>query len=346
MLRRILHVVDRLSGGVPVAVRDYITHAPADTRHTLLSPYVDGRPAGVWSGLTADFLDLGSNRLAHLRAIRRTLRDLQPDLVHAHSSFPGLLTRIVGIPVGVVYSPHCFKFDDPGASPLLRHTVRSVESLLARRTARFAILSEHEADLVRSLDSRAETVLVPNTPSVEVADRRAPDASRRIGMVGRLAPQKDPDFFLKVCARVGPADVEGVWIGDGTTEFRSRLEASGVRVTGWLRKEEVSEHLDQLAVYVHTASYEGFPLSVLDAAARGIPVVAREIPALQAAGLATFRTPDEAADLIRRCLTDIDFREALIDAGEQMLDAMNDRTQRDALDRAWTVPTDSEAART
>ena len=87
-------------------------------------------------------------------------------------------------------------------------------------------------------------------------------------MVGRIAPQKDPKFFADVVAELRKDDVplEAVWIGDGDGDLRRLLTEARIRVTGWLSPSGVEELL-RGSVYVHSARYEGFPLSILDAAA-------------------------------------------------------------------------------
>lgn len=336
----VAHVVDRLSGGVPVAVCDYIRNTPPGVDHVIVSPWADGAPSPIWDGVDATHVDLGASRPRQLLGIRRALRDAAADVVHAHSSFPGVFARFAR-PRGVrvVYSPHCFKFDDPGASRALRVVTRAAERLLARRTDVFAVLSGHEARLTVDLGSSARVARVPNASSLPLREARVlpPGEPRRIGMVGRIAAQKDPGMMIALMRELAssPSPVEAVWIGGGDEEWQHRLTEAGVRVTGWLPKERVVEELDALSLYVHTASYEGFPLSVLDAAARGIPVVARRIPSLDEVGLATFDDARSGAEAIRRAFDERGHAEALTARGERMLAQMNPGTQRDALDDVW-----------
>jgi len=242
----------------------------------------------------------------------------------------------------VVYSPHCFKFDDPAASNLLRRLARGAESVLSRATSAFAVLSEHELSLARSLGAEAELIYIPNIPSVparsEEGSPAAPDSRKVVSMVGRIAPQKGPDFFIAVKQATTTAEqLEWLWIGDGDAKWRCKLESAGVQVTGWLRGSDLVAQLDRTSLYLHTAEYEGFPLSVLDAAARRVAIVARAIPALTATPLTTVATPQEASDLIAAVLEDRNALSVLADNGDRMLERMNADNQRRALLRAWAV---------
>lgn len=336
----VVHVVDRLTGGVPVAVCDYIRNSPHGIRHTILSPWVNGRPSAVWDDVEAQHVDLGSSRLRQPFRTRAALQAADGDVVHAHSSFPGAFVRVMR-PTGtpVVYSPHCFKFDDPGVSRVVRTVVRGAERLLAHRTDVFAVLSGHEADLARGLGGRARVARVPNTPSVAPRHPvfRPAGTARRIGMVGRLAGQKDPGMMIDLARelRSWSTPVEAVWIGGGDESWATRLQAAGVRVTGWLAKDDVTRELDALSLYVHTASYEGFPLSVLDAAARGIPVLGRRIPSLDEVGLSTFDSARDGAVAVRRLLDDPAALAETRSRGDRMLSQMNETTQTAALDEVW-----------
>lgn len=131
-------------------------------------------------------------------------------------------------------------------------------------------------------------------------------------MVGRIAPQKDPKFFADVVAELRKDDVplEAVWIGDGDGDLRRLLTEARIRVTGWLSPSGVEELL-RGSVYVHSARYEGFPLSILDAAACRAPIVARRIAAVEHTDLLMSSTPRGVAALVTDMLGSAD---ALADA--------------------------------
>jgi glycosyltransferase involved in cell wall biosynthesis len=78
------------------------------------------------------------------------------------------------------------------------------------------------------------------------------------------------------------------------------LKAVGVEVTGWkTTREEVFGALATGHVFLHTAAWEGRGLSILEAEAIGLPVVARRVPALMGAPVSQwFSTPTEAAQMI------------------------------------------------
>ncbi|WP_354512351.1 glycosyltransferase [Paenarthrobacter sp. 4246] len=190
---------------------------------------------------------------------------------------------------------------------------------------------------MRALSPSATCVAIPNLPTV--ASRPAehgPLSSRAIpvvSMVGRIARQKDPAFFSEVAAalRSKVPSVRFQWIGDGDPELRRGLERAGIQVTGWLDNPGVAESLASSSVYVHSAAYEGFPLSILDAAAQGVPIAARSISALGDSGLLQAGDADGVAGLVAAILSDAGTRELALAANRSLLARMNRSTLHTAL---------------
>lgn len=282
--RVVAHLVDRTTGGVPVAVCSYIRTSPPAYRHVIVSPPVAGGPAPVWAGVDAAHVAWdASTPVRALRDLRGILRRGRFDVVHAHSSFPGVYARLLRpARTRVVYTPHCFAFARTDVSFVHRSIYRAIERTLAGRTTVLAACGPGERDEALGVGITAHRVLViPNLPSlVDVharPPRALPDGALRLGMLGRWSPQKDPAFFVDRVASLRHAladvDVQATWIGDGSA-------APGIRVTGWVGAGCVRRELDELDVYLHTAAWEGFPIAILDADAAGLPILARRIRAL------------------------------------------------------------------
>lgn len=330
-------MVDRVDGGVPKAVRSYIENSPEEFTHLVLSPFLKGSPAPVWQGLNVEHHDLGAGLLRRIATVRATVAHVVPEIVHAHSSFSGLYSRARRIAAPVVYEPHCFKHDDPRTPSVQRAIYRGVEKVLARRTWKFGTLTSHEEGLVRSLSPAATCVSIPNLPTVaprlETQHTGSPTTIPVISMAGRIARQKDPEFFLKVATslRSKIPSVHFQWIGDGDPQLRKHLEQAGIEVTGWLDAPGVAASLASSSVYVHTAAYEGFPLSILDAAAQGIPIAARTIKALEGSGLPQAPDPDEVAELVFGILNDVEAKDHAHAANRALLARMNRSTLHAAL---------------
>lgn len=127
-------------------------------------------------------------------------------------------------------------------------------------------------------------------------------------MVGRISPQKDPELFAEVARSFGGNDVQFSWIGDGDAEDRSALEDAGVEVSGWIPPHELRRRLEHAALYLHTAAWEGGPVSTIEAASLGVPVLSRAIPSMRSLGYPLAgETPQQLAAEVRRFFADPQF---------------------------------------
>lgn len=294
-MTRVLHVTECFAGGVKRAIEARVDATAQIEHHLLFSGDEDVSAATPWASVRA----LPTAPLQAVASVRAAVKQTRPDIVHAHSSWAGVYARMQRLPAPVVYEPHCFKFDDPSSSSMARWFYHRAEKMLAPRTAAFGTLSTYEARLTRSVAPGARAVRLENTPSVESVGVQVASGRRRhaVVMVGRLTQQKDPAFFLRTVREVRRLDarLDAVWVGDGEERHRRMLERAGVEVTGWLGPDEVRARLVD-AVYVHTASYEGLPLSILDAAAADAPIAARGILALRDLPIRLESTPEHLAE--------------------------------------------------
>jgi glycosyltransferase involved in cell wall biosynthesis len=339
---RILHVTDRYSGGVGRAI-DRITELVPETEHHLLSTGIESTHGRGEYQSTARLPD---GIAARVRAVRRVVDEVAPDVVHAHSSWAGMYTRVRKLPVPVVYQPHCYYFERPNLPGPVRRAVRALERALAANGTVVAAVSPREESLARSMGVR-DVVRVPNAPSsaavreagarsgVMVTDRPT------VTMVGRVVAQKDPRFFAET-ARLADRFGLGLsfrWLGDGDPALVRELTDVGVEVTGWLTADDVMRQMAASDVYLHCASYEGFPISVLDAARVGLPTIVREIPAFEGSRLTAVDSPAEAAIAARAAVEDAEQRLLMIESGDHLVGEMDEVALHDGVVTAYATAT-------
>lgn len=322
---RILHVTECYAGGVSRAIETRVEAFPNAEHHLLWSG--DERPTN--NSIFETTTVLPSGLLQRVIRTRSLVKQLDVDIVHAHSSWAGVYTRLFSSSRPLVYEPHCFKFDDPSLSSLKRFVFRTAEKILSRNTSVFGVLTEHEKELVRGLASRIPTVVIPNVATItqdQFCDMELSSNRIRVVMIGRLAPQKDPRFFMRTIASlrsISATPVEAVWIGDGDSVYKDELHEAGIDVTGWLESDRVADELLRSTIYLHTASYEGFPLSVLDAATAQTPIIARRIPAFEHTTLIQADTEAELASLIVEITSEPTHLDAAKTRGDELLSTMN-----------------------
>ena len=291
----VLHVVESLGGGVASAVEDYIRATPGFEHRMLARFRPDAHSLATLQSLSDGIIPMREGHLRRIRDVRRAWRDVRPSVVHAHSSFGGAYARLAGLPRDrVVYTPHCFAFERLDVPGPVRLGFRLMEQVLSFRGRWIAAVSDREASLAARLPGRPRVVMVPNVARVDGVTPSAQGGSEPLVVaVGRLQPQKDPVFLARAAREAASAGVPARWrwIGGGDEAMQRELEAAGVEVTGWVERDEALRQLAAADVYVHTAAWEGFPITVLEAAALGKPVLARRIPALEGSGLALVDDP-------------------------------------------------------
>jgi glycosyltransferase involved in cell wall biosynthesis len=340
----VLHVVESLGGGVTTAIEDYVHSTPGYV-HVVLG----WRRAGAQTGddlgrLAAGVLHLPEGRVAQLAAVRYWIGRLRPDIVHAHSSYAGLYVRL-GAPRwqrSLVYTPHSFSFERRDVPAPVRAAFWLAEAALSLRPGQVAAVGPREAELARRLPGRPLVTYVPNvvrrTHVPEVSAAASAGRHRlRVATLGRILPQKDPDFFRRAVRHARDLPVDWVWVGGGEPAAESALRAAGVRVTGWGSRSEALAALAEADIYVHTAAWEGSPVSLLEAAALGLPIVARRSRALEALGLPTLcDTPETLAAMVGG-LRDERRRAELRADSERLLARHSPAAQRAALEQVYAT---------
>ena len=127
---RILHVTECFGAGVGRAVKLRAQALP-QAEHHLLWTGEETPASSQWASTT----ELPASDLSRIRATTLTTRQVNPDIVHAHSSWAGVYARVGVFGRPVVYEPHCFKFDDPSLRRPVSGAFRLAERLLMARTA-------------------------------------------------------------------------------------------------------------------------------------------------------------------------------------------------------------------
>lgn len=108
-----------------------------------------------------------------------------------------------------------------------------------------------------------------------------------IFFVGRMSVEKNPDVFVaaakKLLASGGPKNVKFFMVGDGPMgqELRTDIRqfgSSDIRFLGY--QSDVPRYLSAADILVLPSSVEGFPLSILEAMAMRVVVVASRVGAI------------------------------------------------------------------
>ncbi|KAA0680894.1 glycosyltransferase family 4 protein [Azospirillum brasilense] len=212
-------------------------------------------------------------------------------LVHIHMAEYGSVLRkgmIVAMAslfrVPVVLHLHGGRFPKhyEDAKPLSRWAIRHMMEM----TSEVVVLGEYWRNWVVTTFPavRRVTLLHNAVPGPETIPERAEDGPVRLLFLGRLIKLKGIDVLLDALA--SEACRSRSWqltiAGDGDLEtYRAQAKALGlderVRFTGWLDQTGCRKELVQAHVLVQPSMFEGLPMSVLEAMANGLTIVATPV---------------------------------------------------------------------
>jgi glycosyltransferase involved in cell wall biosynthesis len=335
-MAHIAHVSESLATGV-LSVISTLTHGQTRDGHevTLFGSQLRGDTPPRWREALPSrvrFVDVPMQREvdpgADLRAVvglARQLRLRRPDVVHLHSSKAGALGRVACLPLGlpVVYQPHGLAYLRRDVTESTRRSYEWIERLLALLGGTVVACSEGERAALGGVVRRSRSAVVVNGVDLSTVPQANVRVARaRVGTCGRISPQKRPEFFAQVAHELRDvADFE--WIGDGDVEGKSLLVREGVHVTGWCTRPEALARMGALQIYIQTSAWEGMPVSVIEAMAAGLPVVAtdivgnRDLLAQTAAGVLV-RTPSEMATAVAKFVASPEDRQSSGSAGRDL----------------------------
>ena len=269
--------------------------------------------------------------LLGLLELAALIRRERPDIVHANSSKAGLLGRIAATALRVpvrIFTVHgwAFKAYSGPVSALYQWADR----LMAPLTTTTICVSERERSTglaARTCRDRHTVVIPTAVDAAATPQARHDSALPRMVMVGRLAAPKDPVTLVRALAAVRPPFAATI-VGDGPDRGAVEAEVRAAGLEGAVdlagERHDVPSLLADADVFVLSSRSEGAPLSVLEAMAAGLPVVASavggvpEIVADGATGLLV--PPGDAAALataLEQVLADSALRRRLGAAGRE-----------------------------
>lgn len=280
-------------GGAQSYVRDLIPG--------LVDQY-DVTVAAHGPGPLAEAVKARGARYVELRHVRRSIsprdvlglfelwrlcRKLRPEIVHLNSSKAGVLGRIAGAAARVpvrVFTAHGWAFK---ASPgMVGRMYLWADRLVLPLTTAVICVSETErrAGIAARTCRDKGTYVIYNGVETEFSTVGLSRERVRIVSVGRLAAPKDFLTLIRAFAKLDRRRAELLVLGDGPD--RPAVEAEIVRlgltdnVTLAGEVADVAGRLRDSDIFVLSSMSEGLPISVLEAMAAELPIVASNVGGL------------------------------------------------------------------
>lgn len=313
---KVLRIINRLNIGGPTYNAAYLTkYLPEDQFETLLiggpneaheesSEYILHQ-LGVSYQIVPSLqraVDVKVDRRAY-KEVKKIIEEFKPDIVHTHASKAGAVGRLAAsackVPV-IIHTFHGHVFHSYFGK-VKTNFYKNVERYLAKKSdAIIAISNQQKKELseFHNICKSDKIEVVPlgldlNRFQEDQQEKRTRFRSKyqvsgdefALGIVGRLAPIKNHDLFLKSLVEVFQnctKKLKVFIIGDGDLRdslkaevLALKLPAENVVFTSWIKDVDVAmAGLDLVAL----SSYnEGTPVSLIEAQAAGKTMVTTDV---------------------------------------------------------------------
>jgi glycosyltransferase involved in cell wall biosynthesis len=248
------------------------------------------------------------------------------DIVHYHALGPGVMAPLPRYlsRAKVVLTVHGLDHQRAKWGSASKAALRAAAWMSGHVPDATVVVGRFLSDYYRHTYGR-DTVYIPNgvaeptwQPARQIVDQYGLESGSYLLFLGRLVPEKAPDVLIRAFRRLS-GDHRLVIAGGSsfTTGYVAELHELAkaderVLFTGYVFGDPLAELYSNAAGFVLPSYLEGLPLTLLEAASYGTPVIASSIPPHvevltdDAPGRRLCKPGDEAAllDAMQRCLAD------------------------------------------
>lgn len=235
---------------------------------------------------------MGPKTIASAKDIRKLIKKYNPDIVYAHSSIAGAVTRLanIGLKPKCVYNPHGWSFNMQSSKQPIYVALEKVMSHFCNKIVCISNAEKNSA-LKNKVCKEDKLQVIFNGIEVDRKPKKTrkelgiPEDAFVVGMVGRICKQKAPDTFIKMAEHI--KDAYFVIVGDvleGKSEERKEIEELAVKynanlkITGWV--DNVLDYIGTFDVACLLSRWEGFGLALPEYMLCGKPIVANNVDAI------------------------------------------------------------------
>jgi len=302
---KVVHIVTRMNtGGVAVLIHDLVSGLDPNLYEVHL---ITGKCSlGEEDYIRARGITLGEVRIDSMSrslrpifdlkaffALTLTLRRLNPDIVHTHTSKAGLIGRIatrIAVPdAKVVHTFHGHLLQGYFSNVATKVLVFTERNLAKISDVLISMGNEVKKNLLMVKIGRDDQYIValpgvklnqPNIENPEVLKFKEDHVGQVIfTFVGRLSPIKRCDRILELArsSAIAKQPIHFLLIGNG--ELREQLEkdSTGLSVTfiGW--QTRIEDWLAASNAGILLSDNEAVPLAMIEAGYAGLPVIATNV---------------------------------------------------------------------
>ncbi len=225
-------------------------------------------------------------------ALKRLVKEIKPDLVHAHWIIPqGFIAALVKKSTGIPYVVTSHGSDIMGLKGF-----NKIKKYVLKNAKDITVVSNAiKKEILDNIDSNLDIKVIPMGVDTDLFNLKKRDNSIKkkysingpfLLFVGRLAPEKGIKYLIEAMPEIikNFPKAKLMVIGDGTMkdELQKRTNELDIKdkviFMGWVNNKDLPKYYATADVFVCPSLREGSPVSYIEALACGTPIIVGDIP--------------------------------------------------------------------
>ena len=348
---KVMQIIARMNVGGPAVIVADLMRGLDKTKfeQILITGYCDENEADYLDEVATDIkatriaglgrsISLQADLKAFLELIN-LIKEFKPDVIHTHTAKAGVLGRLASIFAGKgakrVHTFHGHLLHGY-FSPVKTQLVIAIEKELAKATSTLiAIGNKVRDDLLAAGIGKPEQfkVFFPGLPAPKNVAKTEARSELQLEQsliyctfVGRLTQIKRPDRLLDVAAEMKNrgSHIHFLVAGEGelfeSSKNRAIKESLPITFLGW--RNDIDNILAASDIAILTSDNEGIPLTLIQAAFAGLPIVSTDVGSIsdivvdQSNGYLTELNASAMADALEKLIRDEKLREIMGASGK------------------------------
>lgn len=219
-------------------------------------------------------------------AIKKIVKDIQPDVVHCHSSVAGFLGRLaIRNNIPTLYTAHGWGFNI-GVGFFQKWMSIIAEKMVSKYTAKIICVSQFVKDLGITYKITLPEKFEVIHNGVALQERKITAHNNvNIIFVGRMAEPKRPRLLLEAIQLLPLEEKKKIsvrLVGDGPQleevgHYAAEQDMGLVEFLGELPHEQIIAKMHNSDIFVLLSDWEGLPITILEAMSCGLPIISSDV---------------------------------------------------------------------
>lgn len=275
---KILHVGEYVNGGVATYLRTLLSGLQKYDdieNYLLISKY---KSQQGWENITKKVFYYKYKRsifniFSAIKQIHAVIEDVNPDIIHVHSTWAGLFVRLPYLfrkrKVKIIYQSHGWAFL-MDTSNYKKNIYALVEKILSISTDKIINISNYEQNqAIKYGLNKNKMIMIYNgvEDKINKSNLKLNWDKNKINLlfVGRLDRQKGLDLFLDVYNKMKLENMHLYVIGTSVLDDSLPKSTKYVTYLGWVDNKDIDVYYQSCDAVIMPSRWEGFGLVVIEA---------------------------------------------------------------------------------